>query len=78
MAILNIWVSLMAKLGIVTVAPLTVACQASLSLKFSRQEYWSGLLFPSPEELPNAGIEPWSAASQGDSLPFELRINDVF
>ena len=78
MAILNIWVSLMAKLGIVTVTPLTVACQASLSLKFSRQEYWSGLPFPSTEELPNPGIEPWSAASQGDSLPFELRINDVF
>ena len=73
MAILNIWVSLMAKLGIVTVAPLTVACQASLSLKFSRQEYWSGLLFPSPEELPNPGIEPWSPASQADSLPLELQ-----
>ena len=73
MAILNIWVSLMAKLGIVT-----VACQASLSLKFSRQEYWSGLSFPSPEELPDPGIEPWSHASQGDSLPFELGIKNAF
>ena len=35
-------------------------------------EYWSGLLFPSPEELPNLGIEPWSPASQEDSLLFEL------
>ena len=78
MAILNIWVSLMAKLGIVTVAPLTVACQASLSLKFSRQEYWSGLSFPSPEELPDPGIEPWSHASQGDSLPIELGIKNAF
>ena len=49
----------------------TVACQAPLSMEFSRQEYWSGLPFPSPEELPNPGIEPWSPASQADSLPFE-------
>ena len=35
-------------------------------------EYWSGLLFPSPEELPNLGIEPWSPASQADYLLFEL------
>ena len=51
--------------------PQTVACQASLYMEFSRQEYWSGLPFPSPEELPNPGIEPWSPASQADSLPFE-------
>ena len=38
-----------------------------------RQEYWSGLLFPSPEEIPNPGIEPWSPASQADSLQFELQ-----
>ena len=36
----------------------TVACQASLSMGFSRQEYWSGLPYPSPEDLPNPGIEP--------------------
>ena len=36
---------------------------------FSRQEYWSGLPFPSPEDLPNPGIEPRSATLQGDSLP---------
>jgi len=40
---------------------------------FSRQEYWSGLPFPSPKDLPNPGIESWSPASQGDSLPFELQ-----
>ena len=51
----------------------TVACQASLSVGFSRQEYWSGLPFPSPEELPDPGIKPWSPASQADSLPFELQ-----
>ena len=51
----------------------TVACQASLSMEFSRQEHRSGLPFPSPEELPNPGIEPWSPVSQADSLPFELQ-----
>ena len=38
--------------------PWTVASQAPLSMKFSRQEYWSGLSFPSPEDLPHPGIEP--------------------
>ena len=38
--------------------PQTVAHQASLTMEFSRQEYWSGLPFPSPEELPNPGVEP--------------------
>ena len=42
--------------------PLTVACQAPLSIKFSRQEYWSGLPFPSPGDLPDPGIEPVSPA----------------
>ena len=42
----------------------TVAHQASLSMELSRQKYWSGLPFPSPEELPNPGIEPWAPASQ--------------
>ena len=40
--------------------PWTVAYQAPQSMKFSRQEYWSGLPFPSPEDLPNPGIEPGS------------------
>ena len=52
--------------------PLTVACQAPLSMGFSRQEYWSGLPFPSPGDLPNPGIAPWSPALQSDSLPSEL------
>ena len=38
---------------------------------FSRQEYWSGLPFPSPGNLPNPGIEPGSPALQADSLPAE-------
>ena len=45
---------------------------APLSMGFSRQEYWSGLPFPSPGYLPNPGIEPWSHALQADSLPTEL------
>ena len=52
--------------------PWTVACQAPLSMKFSRQEYWSGLPFPSTRDLPNPGIEPRSPALQADSLPSEL------
>ena len=47
----------------------TVACQAPLYMGFSRQEYWSGLLFPSPGDLPNLGIKPRSPALQADSLP---------
>ena len=43
----------------------TVAYQAPLSIKFSRQEYWSGLPFPSPGDLPNPGIEPGSPTLQG-------------
>ena len=38
--------------------PCAIACQALLSMGFSRQEYWSGLWFPSPGDLPNLGIEP--------------------
>ena len=51
----------------------TVTCQALLSMEFSRQEYWSGLPFPSPGELPNPGIKPESPALQADSLPSEPR-----
>ena len=43
-----------------------------LSIEFSRQEYWSGLLFPSPGSLPDPGIEPGSPALQADSLLPEL------
>ena len=46
--------------------------QAPLSMGFSRQEYWSGLPFPSPEDLPDPGIEPRSSALQVDALPSEL------
>ena len=56
------------------VTPWTVAHQAPLSMEFSRQEYWSGLPFPSPEDLPNPGIKPRSPALQADSLPlYSLR-----
>ena len=51
--------------------PWTVAHQAPLSMGFSRQEYWSGLPFPSPGDLPDPGIEPGSSASQADALPSE-------
>ena len=47
--------------------PWTVTHQAPPSMGFSRQEYWSGLPFPSPEDLPGPGIEPGSPISQVDS-----------
>ena len=53
------------------VTPWTVAHQASLSKGFSRQEYWGGLPFPSPWDLPDPGIESGSPALQPDSLPSE-------
>ena len=43
--------------------PWTVACQAPLSMQFSRQEYWSGLPFPSPGDLPDPGIKLASLVS---------------
>ena len=51
--------------------PWTVAYQAPLSMEFSRQEYWSGLPFPSPGDLPDPGIEPRSPALQADALTSE-------
>ena len=49
--------------------PWTVAWEASLSMKFPRQEYWSGLPFPPLGDLPNPGTEPASPALQADSSP---------
>ena len=51
--------------------PWTVAYQASPSMGFSRQEYWSGLPFPSPGDLPDPGIEPRSPALEADILTSE-------
>ena len=62
---------LVAKSCLTLVTPWTVAHQAPLSMGFSRQEYWSGLPFPSPGDLPDPGIEPRSPALQADSLPTE-------
>ena len=53
-------------------SPWTVAHQAPLSIEFSRQEYWRGLPFPSPRDLPNPGIEHKSLVLQVDSLRTEL------
>ena len=53
------------------VTPWTVAYYASLSMGFSRQEYWSRLPFPSPGDLPNSGIKSRSSALQADALPSE-------
>ena len=57
--------------------PWTVARQAPLSVKFYRQDYWSGLPFSSPGDLPDPGIESGSSALQADSLPSELQGSPV-
>ena len=49
--------------------PWTIALQAPLPMGFSRQEYWSGLPFPSPGDLPHPRIKPTSPALQADILP---------
>ena len=57
--------------------PWTVAYQASPSMGFSRQEYWSGLSFPSPGDLPDPGIKPGSPTLEADTLtsePLKLKL----
>ena len=51
--------------------PMDCSLPGSFVHGFSRQEYWSGLPFPSPGDLPNPEIEPWSPALQADTLPSE-------
>ena len=53
------------------VTPWTVTCQASLSMGFPRQGYWSGVPFPSPGDLPDPGIEPTSPALVGEFFTAE-------
>ena len=55
-----------------------VALQSPQSMEFSRKEYWSGLPFPSPGDLPYPGIKPGSLALQADSLPSELPGKPVY
>ena len=60
----------------------TVAHQAPPPMEFSRQEYWNGLPFPSPGDLPNPRIKPGSPALQADALPSEppgnLKVHRTF
>ena len=58
--------------------PWTGAHQAPLSMEFPRQEYWSGLLFPSLGDLPNPGMEPWFPTLQADALPSVLLGEPLF
>ena len=65
---LNHYGGLVAKLCLTRVTPWTIACQAPLSMGFSRQEYWSVLPFLSPGDLRDPGIKPGSPALQADDL----------
>ena len=60
------------------VTPWTVSRQAPLSMEFSRQEYWCGLPFPPPGDLPNPGIKPGSPALQADSLPLSHQESPLY
>ena len=62
---------LVAHLCLTLATPWTVTCQAPLPMEFSRQEYWSGLPFPSPGDLPDPGIKPRPPTLQADSLASE-------
>ena len=68
---------LVAKSCLTFATPWTVACQAPLSMGFSRQEYWSGLPILSPGDLPDPGIKPRSPALQTDSLLTELWFKSI-
>ena len=59
------------KVKSLSLVQLFATCQAPPPMGFSRQEYWNGLLFLSPGDLPNPGIEPWSPTLQTVSLPSE-------
>ena len=52
----------------------TIAYQAPPSMGYSRQEYWSGLPFPAPEDLPDPGIEPRAPALRAEALTSELPV----
>ena len=58
--------------------PWILAHQAPLSMKFFRQEYWSGLPFLSPGDLPNQGTKPGSFTLQADSLPSEPPVKHLY
>ena len=69
---------LVAKSCLTLATPWTIACQAPLSMGFSRQEHWSGVPFLSPGDLSHPGIEPGSPALQADYLLTELQGNPLF
>ena len=71
------------KLCLTLVTPWTITYQAPLFMRFLRQEYWSGLPFPFPEDLPDPGIKPMLPALQADSLPlnhqgFPLNLTEIY
>ena len=70
---LNYWCVLSCSVMSDSCSPIDCSPPAPLSMGSSRQEYWSGLPFPSPGNLPNPGIEPGSPALQAYCLPTELR-----
>ena len=79
--LIGTWVILdyiVAKSYLTFATPWTVACQAPLTMRLSRQAYWSDLPFFSPGNFPGPGIEPRSPALQADSLPTKLSGKPLF
>ena len=65
------WVKLLSRVRLLATNTMDCSLQAPPSMEFSRPEYWSGLPFPSPRDLPDTGIEPGSPTLQADTLPSE-------
>ena len=74
---LSEWVKSLSRVRLF-VTPWTVVCQVSPSMGFSRQEYWNGLPFPSPGDLPDPGIKPGSPTLEADALTSEPTQLPVF
>ena len=73
MLLLNLFLSMQWSVAVMSnssVTPWTVACQVPLSMEFPRLEYWGGLPFPSPGDLPNPGTEPASLGSPSSAGRF--------
>ena len=68
---MEVWCVICSGVSRLSATSWTVVCQATLTMEFSRQEYWSDFPFPSQRDLPNPGIKPESPALQADSLPSE-------
>ena len=76
--VLCVCACLVAQLCLTLCEPTDGSLQALLSMRFPRQEYWSGFPFPFPGDLPNPGTEPGSSALQADLVPAEPPVKPLW